>query len=353
LATLALLAALAFPAAASARSSVVGGTPAPSGSWPYAALVTANLGADGSALCTGVVIAPTAVLTAAHCALDAHGAPLAASALSVITGRLQWNDTTAGQELGVAAVAIDPDYSSAANTHDLAVLQLAAPTAATPIRLATDADLAKLPAGSAVAIAGYGQTASGQTTPQYQLVEGSMTLMAASACTIIYRSFDPATQLCVDSLGHDTEACHGDSGGPLVGTIDGAPLLLGVTEGGVDPCGTEPTIYSAVTPALGFLDPLIGVTPPAPAPPPRNTRRPSVLLHAGEAGRLLCKIGRWSNRPTSFTYAWYRNGRRERMRSKAVVVRRNSGSAWMRCSVTAVNASGTTTVRSAAVHVAR
>src|SRR5262249_20521794 len=141
LAMLAVLVGLAFPAGAAARPSVVGGTAAQPGTWPYAALVTASLGPGDSAFCTGVVIAPTAVLTAAHCALDERGAPLAASQLSVIPGRLQWNDATVGQELAVAAVAIDPAYSSATSTHDLAVLQLAAPTTATPIRLATDDDL--------------------------------------------------------------------------------------------------------------------------------------------------------------------------------------------------------------------
>jgi hypothetical protein len=107
-----------------------------------------------------------------------------------------------------------------------------------------------------------------------------------------------------------------------------------------------------VTPALGFLDPQIGVAAPAvTADRPRNTKRPSVLLHAGGASRLLCKIGSWQNRPSGYTYAWYWNGRRQQVRSKAVVMR--SGSGWVRCAVTAVNAGGETTVTSAAVHVRR
>jgi secreted trypsin-like serine protease len=350
----ALLVLLAVPASAAARPSVVGGSAAPPGSWPYAALVVADLGTDGTGLCTGVVIAPTAVLTAGHCALDDQGNPLAPRLLTVVTGRLQWNDETAGQALGVAQVAVDPGYDGATGKSDVAVLQLAEPTAAPPIRLATDADMAAVKPGSSVAIGGFGQTISGQSDPQYQLMQGSMTLMAASACTVIYRDFDSASQLCVDSPGHTTEACHGDSGGPLVATLaSGEPVLLGVTEGGIDPCGSAPSIYTAVTPALPFIDPLIGVAPPPGPHRPENTRKPIVLTHAGRAGRLLCKIGAWDNRPTDYTYAWYWNGRKQSLRSKAVVVPKRAGGGWMRCAVTAVNAGGKTTVRSAAVHVER
>jgi trypsin len=349
----ALLITLALPASAHAASQVVGGTVPAAGSWPYATLVTASLGSQGAALCTGVVIAPTAVLTAAHCTVDDKGDVLQPSAFSVTTGRLVWNDETTGQVLGVSKVDVDPAYAPASGRNDLAVLELSAATTAAPIRLATTDDLARLPAGSAALIAGFGQTSSSQVEPQYQLLQGSVTLMAASACTVIYQAFDSASQLCVDSPGHSVEACHGDSGGPLVANLADGPVLLGITEGGVDPCGTEPTIYTAVTPALGFLDPLIGVTPPAGSEKPRNTRRPSVLTHAGEAGRLLCKIGAWNNRPTDYTYAWYWNGRKQQVTSKAVTVARNAGGGWVRCEVTAVNAGGTSTVRSPAVHVKR
>ena len=350
----ALLVLLALPTSAAARPSVVGGSAAPVGSWPYAALVVADLGTDGTALCTGVVIAPTAVLTAAHCADDDHGNALAPTALTVVTGRLQWNDPTSGQALGVAQISLDPAYDGATGRNDVAVLQLAAATAAAPIRLATDADLAAIAPGASVAIGGFGLTFTDQSDPQYQLMQGSMTLMAASACTIVYRDFDSATQLCVDSPRHSVEACHGDSGGPLVATLaSGEQVLLGVTEGGIDPCGSAPTIYTAVTPALVFIDPLIGVVAPPPPDPPHNTTRPTVLTHAGRDGRLLCKIGAWTNRPTSFSFAWYWNDRRQQASSKAVVVPKHTGSRWVRCAVTAVNAGGTTTVRSASVHVKR
>ena len=133
----------------------------------------------------------------------------------------------------------------------------------------------------------------------------------------------------------------------------GEQVLLGVTEGGIDPCGSAPTIYTAVTPALAFIDPLIGVAAPPPPDRPRNTSKPTVLTHAGREGRLLCKIGLWNGRPTDYRFAWYWNGRKQQVRSKAVVVQQHTGSKWVRCAVTAVNAGGTTTVRSASVHVKR
>src|SRR5690242_4539549 len=68
------LAALIGSGSAHATSKIVGGEPAPAGAFPFAVFV-AQFDAAGNAvgLCTGDLIAPTVVLTAAHCVVDDYG----------------------------------------------------------------------------------------------------------------------------------------------------------------------------------------------------------------------------------------------------------------------------------------
>jgi secreted trypsin-like serine protease len=62
------IAMLAAPAAAS-RPHMIGGTPAAPGAWPSAAFIQDTTSA-GTSSCSGTVIAPNVVLTAAHCVVN-------------------------------------------------------------------------------------------------------------------------------------------------------------------------------------------------------------------------------------------------------------------------------------------
>src|SRR4051794_21336821 len=92
-------AALAGPAA---RPSVVGGIPAGPGSWSSAAFI-ADLQGNQGALCTGTVVAPRVVLTAAHCVTDAT-----VGDYHVVTGTLDWSSESQGQTSDVTQTATFP-----------------------------------------------------------------------------------------------------------------------------------------------------------------------------------------------------------------------------------------------------
>ncbi|MGE3140832.1 MAG: trypsin-like serine protease, partial [Thermoleophilia bacterium] len=86
-----VVAALAVPVAAhdgpAVSANVVGGAAAPTGAWPsIVALLPA--GADAAAIgasCGGTLVAPSAVLTAAHCVVGEDGlSPLPPSAIEVL-----------------------------------------------------------------------------------------------------------------------------------------------------------------------------------------------------------------------------------------------------------------------------
>src|SRR5204863_3420895 len=141
----ALLGVVAAPAGAKApraRASVVGGRAANLQDWDFtAAVLTPNT------LCTGVVLSPTKVLTAAHCLGGLSTMIVRTNSTSALGG---------GEASGVAAAAIAPGWAHGFQ-NDLAVLTLTAPTTAPPIQLADAAeDATYTRVGAPLQIAGFG-----------------------------------------------------------------------------------------------------------------------------------------------------------------------------------------------------
>jgi secreted trypsin-like serine protease len=91
-------------------------------------LVTAA-GSAGTTICSGSIIAPARVLTAAHCALDAgkRRAPGAFMLLGGIVDSELGADWTRMQARSVAAVTVHPYYAAGQRGYDVAVLELAQP----------------------------------------------------------------------------------------------------------------------------------------------------------------------------------------------------------------------------------
>ena len=75
----------------SARASVVGGQAAEPGTFPWMAFIVDFKGNEEAIACSGTVLAPNLVLTAAHCAVDLEtGAANEASGYRVVTGNVDW-----------------------------------------------------------------------------------------------------------------------------------------------------------------------------------------------------------------------------------------------------------------------
>jgi hypothetical protein len=201
LAGLSVLLLAAVPAGA-----VIGGTP-DGDAHPYVGLV-----ASGSGLCTGFVVAPTVVVTAAHCAadgetvavyLDAAPAPAFPTAVGILTRHPGF---CAGCRPGLPGTL----------GHDLAVVELAAPVTLPRYAQLPSAGLSdRLPRRAPLTVVGYGVqgflNAPGGKLP-YSSFERTRATVELNPGAFAWR--DEFLRISANKAA----VCFGDSGGPnLVG----------------------------------------------------------------------------------------------------------------------------------------
>ena len=176
---------------------------------------------DGRLDCTGSVISSTAVLTAAHCVTSP-------TRMTVRTGSLlAWGG---GEYLGVTGVAVSPNP----RLSDVAILRLASPTSAPPIKTATpEEDAAHTYPGAIMGIAGFGNRQPNTwRKSRYGLLTAANVRLSLK-CRYLTYGFVPAADICALGtrhfpLGVVANTCDGDSGGPMVLRLPDGLRLFGV-----------------------------------------------------------------------------------------------------------------------------
>lgn len=279
---------------------VINGRPAAAGELAYAvalghAEVYRSSGLYDAQFCGGALVAPTLVVTAAHCVVDSTtGSTRPAGDLVVGAGA----DLDApAAVVGVAAVEPHPDYDARTVRADVAVLTLTAPLPGPTVAVASAAESAPLlAAGAALVSGGWGTTSVGDpaTFPR-DLRVADVVAFPDSACAgpgtftvggLSFQGFavgdvDPAAAVCAagarDGLRVDT--CIGDSGGPLVGGVAGAEALVGVVSWGEDCASHHPGVYTRLAAYAAFLHAEgVNVEGPPTAPRIRGIRSSSRAL---------------------------------------------------------------------------
>jgi secreted trypsin-like serine protease len=245
---------------ARAQASITGGHPANPAAWGFTVAILER----GKLACSGSVIAPTKVLTAAHCA---RGDP---TRLVVVANRLALRNTAVGEAIGVTGAAVHPDFPLT-RLHDLAVLTLAQPTTAPAIALPdpTEPINASPVPGNVLQIAGFGARnpiAAGKAKLGRLF---ATTVRVRTACRRYGPRFFETSMICalgkpIGRLVLNRSACFGDSGGPMVLNSPLGPRLVGVSSYVVSVvqgrfrgalCGFHkaPAVWARVSDGLDFI----------------------------------------------------------------------------------------------------
>jgi secreted trypsin-like serine protease len=243
------IAALALPAAApaepTAQASIVGGRAGSIAEFPYLSFIEAREGEHGFA-CTGTVVAPRVVLTAAHCveSLD-HGGLTPAEDYALATGVTSPAEAKAPDIFRVVEAHAFPGFDPGTLHGDAGILILDRPTTVPLLSLASAGDASLYTGGASVQLAGWGLTHANAKEEPSGLRTTSMVVQSAASCKAkthgYYSPFSPAAQMCtLDVPGKKSGGCFGDSGGPTIGLRpDGTAVELGIISTGGEACSTK------------------------------------------------------------------------------------------------------------------
>ena len=209
------------------------------------------------------MIAPDALLTAAHCVTEG---PLVFDA---IVGRQRLGDG-GGARVPIARATPHPDWDPQRGAaFDIAVLRTTTPLPVPPVALATPAEDPALGPAAAVRIGGWGLVRESPDVLAETLQEADVRVRAEDTCASTFRLlYEPAVMLCAGGSGSDS--CRGDSGGPLVIGAGPTAKQAGVVSFGGRQCGDEgvASVYTRVGAFLNFIG--------AQAARPRPTRAEEV-----------------------------------------------------------------------------
>jgi endonuclease G len=196
------------PAMPSELHRIVGGDLVPPGGIPTCCCI----GDATRWFCTGVVVAPTVVLTAAHCGHNI-------TRVMVGGNKVSPSPDSDARLIAVRAVRVHPGYRpSPYNENDITVLILASPANVTPVPLAT---IEQLRAATEVELVGFGYN-----DPQRPLGFGVKRRVTAPLGPVKLSpqddfgqlpslfGFHPDYELVAGRKGLGRDTCNGDSGGP-------------------------------------------------------------------------------------------------------------------------------------------
>lgn len=217
-----------------AQPRIVGGDPASIKDYPYAVFLTDD---KGDQFCGGVLVSPSAVATAAHCA-----SAVPQDDLRVVAGRDRKNGRD-GVVARVTRVWSEPGFSDPGQGEDVAVLTLDRKLPYRPVTLPSRSDTALYAAGTRATVLGWGRTSDGGARAT-SLRGAVVPVVSDASCLSSYGNYDAKSMVCAGYPNGGVDSCQGDSGGPLVV----GDTLIGIVSWG-DGCAKpgKPGVYARVS----------------------------------------------------------------------------------------------------------
>jgi hypothetical protein len=257
-----------------------------------------------SGLCTGTLIKPDVVLTAAHC-VPSDG-----------TFQVKYGATTLEQ--GGTTYVVDgawrnPRYSqSKFGVNDVGLLKLKTqvPGAVTlPLASANKLKLAEK--SNLLNVYGWGEDQNGELSTY--LRSATITNQSAFLSKLIGKNFNSNTWIAAGKYNKTEKVyaggCRGDSGGPLVATYKGNLFQVGITSFGAENCETAvPTIFMKVsyfvTELNAAVEQLYTNSVVTDRSPPENLIPPSITGAIKVGSIITCQPGQWSKNVSTLNFSW-------------------------------------------------
>jgi secreted trypsin-like serine protease len=213
---------------------IVGGAPAPAGSFPWQVSLEVSWIPDPLAahFCGGTVYSDRWIVTAAHCVTGNDPKDIIVTAGTHSLG-------VGGVRRSVNRVLVKANYDARKNDNDIALLELFDPLPLGPtiailpvLSLAEENSVLDV-AAAPLAVSGWGATVvGGKAVRDLRYVE--IPFVERSECNrpLAYDGAITENMICAGAMAGGRDSCQGDSGGPLTARTGERSLLAGVVSWG-------------------------------------------------------------------------------------------------------------------------